>query len=424
MTSNGKILLGWRKAEKGGFQEPVWDETDEGHLITIAPTGAGKGVSCAIPATLAWDGPAVVIDPKGENYAVTARQRVARGQKVHLLDPFRVTAARQSDRLDPLDLVGHGESLNDDAAMIAAMLCSPKPSFKDDPFWDERARALVVEAITYVIEEKGVTAPTLSHVKDVIEDYAVRGDLPARPGDFQPFGFGVERTRTSIVATACSHLSVVADGRVAKCLRDSTIFLEDIEDGIPLTLYIVVPPEKLQSHAALLRVWLGVIMAALARRRSRKGRPTLVLVDEAAQLGELDMLRSMLTLMRGYGARVWTFWQDLSQLRNAYKQDWESILNNSTTQQFFFPGTPSAARQLKDVLGDAFPQPLSSLKADDVVLVRPGARIEVVRRADYRRDPMFNGLHDANPFYGETGGEEARRLRRAWDRARHLKRGA
>lgn len=46
--------------------------TAEGHLITIAPTGAGKGIGALIPTLLRHPGQVIVIDPKGENYRVTA----------------------------------------------------------------------------------------------------------------------------------------------------------------------------------------------------------------------------------------------------------------------------------------------------------------------------------------------------------------
>ncbi len=36
--------------------------------MTIASTGAGKGVGCITPALLRHKGPVVVIDPKGEMY--------------------------------------------------------------------------------------------------------------------------------------------------------------------------------------------------------------------------------------------------------------------------------------------------------------------------------------------------------------------
>lgn len=99
------LLLGWKKQAPRLPRQPVLDDGHEGHLITIAPTGAGKGVSCIIPALLTWQGPAVVIDPRGENYAVTGAYREAMGQKVHVLDPFDVTNASMKGRLNPLDLI-------------------------------------------------------------------------------------------------------------------------------------------------------------------------------------------------------------------------------------------------------------------------------------------------------------------------------
>ena len=45
---------------------------------------------------------------------------------------------------------------------------------------------------------------------------------------------------------------------------------------------------------------------------------------EAAQLGTLGALRQAVTLLRGYGLQVWSFWQDLSQVRNLYPQDWQT----------------------------------------------------------------------------------------------------
>src|SRR5690349_19336221 len=62
----------------------------DSHLMTIAPTGAGKGRSAIIPNLLQFPGPVVIIDPKGENYHVTAGRRRALGHEVILLDPFRL----------------------------------------------------------------------------------------------------------------------------------------------------------------------------------------------------------------------------------------------------------------------------------------------------------------------------------------------
>src|SRR5690554_496613 len=112
-----------------------------GHLMTIAPTGAGKGVGAIIPALLRHPGPVIVIDPKGENYAVTARRRRELGQRVVLLDPFYVTGAR-SDSFNPLDLLARDDPGLADEAGVLADLLSPL-TLREDPFWNNRARQTI-----------------------------------------------------------------------------------------------------------------------------------------------------------------------------------------------------------------------------------------------------------------------------------------
>jgi len=68
------LLLGQSKPAAGGIgftarntdeplARPILDSTDR-PLLTIAPTGAGKGVSALIPAALTWPGSLVVVDVK------------------------------------------------------------------------------------------------------------------------------------------------------------------------------------------------------------------------------------------------------------------------------------------------------------------------------------------------------------------------
>jgi len=66
---------------------------DDRHLITIAGSRSGKGTSLIIPNLLNYAGSVVVIDPKGENAARTAKYRAETlGQHVVILDPFNVCA--------------------------------------------------------------------------------------------------------------------------------------------------------------------------------------------------------------------------------------------------------------------------------------------------------------------------------------------
>ncbi|MFD2845239.1 type IV secretory system conjugative DNA transfer family protein [Paracoccus cavernae] len=71
------------------------------HLLTLAPTRAGKGVGTIIPNLLTAKRSVLVIDPKGENARITARARSGLGP-VHVFDPFGVTGLPTA-ACNPLD---------------------------------------------------------------------------------------------------------------------------------------------------------------------------------------------------------------------------------------------------------------------------------------------------------------------------------
>jgi type IV secretion system protein VirD4 len=406
------LPLGVTLPAKGVPQSSIWDDGD-GHLITFAPTGAGKGVSCIIPALLSWPGPAIVIDPKGENYNVTAARRRAFGHRVALLDPFGVTGSSKTDRLNPLDLIADDCPFAADDAAVIAKLCTQGHYFKGDPFWDERAETLITGLVLYAKQLAKPSHKNLGHVRHGIEasthdQYDIvntmrKADSPEMQLSANILGMSGEmRVRTSIIATASSHMSFLRSGPVQKSTQNSTIDLEDVRLGNKLTIYLVLPPDKLLSHGKLLRLWLGTLMTALARRRQRPHRPTLLLIDEAAQLGAMDELRSAVTLMRGYGVKTWSFWQDLSQIQKIYPRDWQSLVNNCAVQQYFGVSSPQAAHELQTYLGAAMPRPLSQMKPHQALLIQRGHPPRIVRRPDYLRDPAYHDLYRSNPFYSDT----------------------
>jgi type IV secretion system protein VirD4 len=121
---------------------------DEGHILTIAPTGSGKGISAVIPNLLDYPGSVLVLDLKGENYAVTAARR-ARFGPVLVLDPFRITGA-DSAAVNPLDLLDPASELCDaDAATLAHLLVLPATE-GDTAFWEDEAAALLAGLLLYV----------------------------------------------------------------------------------------------------------------------------------------------------------------------------------------------------------------------------------------------------------------------------------
>lgn len=422
---DGGLLVGWsleheyRRPVVGFAPQPANPPTEpsllepilatgEGHLLTIAPTGSGKGVSCIIPALLRHQGPLVVIDPKGEAYAVTARRRREMGDEVVVLDPFHVTEASEAASLNPLDIIDIESPLAiDDADMLARMIASH--TSKTDPFWDERARQLIGALIMHLVSDNPPILRNLGEVHYLLNQSSTHLDLTAKRMADSPrpevksraaiLNTAEARVRASIVSTAQAHVELLGSPSVKAAMAQTSFRLDDLTRGAPLSIYIVLPPDKLESHGKILRLWLGVIFSCLSRRRRAPGKPTLLILDEAAQLGELPQLRQAVTLLRGYGVRTWSFWQDISQLENLYPVDWRTIVNNCRVVQAFGMANLAAAETIRAISGFRTAIEILDLDADEMLLLAAGDEAVIAQRPNYLTDPPFAGLYDQNPFH-------------------------
>jgi type IV secretion system protein VirD4 len=167
-----------------------------------------------------------------------------------------------------------------------------------------------------------------------------------------------------------------------------------------MTIYLVLPPEKLLSHRGLLRLWVVTLLTVVMRRARLPKMRTLFLLDEASQLGSLDLLPQAISLLRGYGLQVWTFWQDLSQLIKLYPNNWEAVVNNAAVLQAF--GVPGHAARVgwRAVLGDGDAQLASELHAEEMLVAITGQSTTRHTRANYLYDKAFTGRFDANHRFG------------------------
>lgn len=380
----------------------------EGHLITIAPTGAGKGVGCVVPALLRHRGPAIVIDPKGENAAITARRRREMGQKVVVLDPMGITGFH-GDALNPLDLIDpYSATAVDEAHVIIDQLLAFSDSDRDR-FWQGRARQLLVGVLFHLLTDLPRSEHSLTAFRGLVNGAA--GDAseliraleasrhPEARATGRLFAINANETVGGIVAFAQEATDFMRGPAQQAATARSSIDFDAVTLGEPLTIYIVMPPHMLITHGRLLRLWVGALMTAIMRRRSRPALSTLFVLDEAAQLGSFNELRQAVTLLRGYGLQTWSFWQDASQLQHLYPHDWQTMINNSKVVQCFGANTLLAARSMADLVGHPDPLGVLQLPPDEMLLQVAGDEAVVAKLPNYRTDPAFGTLFDTNPYH-------------------------
>ena len=414
-------ILGWQRPSRQdpgfGFQRKevsappqrrthAIDAGSEGHLMTIAPTGSGKGRSAIIPTLLSYTGPVIVIDPKGENYQVTARRRREMGQQVFKLDPFGVTGS-ESNEFNLIDTIDVDDVGAYDQAMAMAELIAPGRSVSD-PFWDESARLLLGALILHVATARPPVLRNLSEVFYLInqstEDIGFTIKEMTRSKHemvrYMASGFTATEAKVwaSILSTAKSSSGPFNGPAFNQISCRTEISLDGIVRGDPISIYLVLPPEKLDSHGSLLRLWIGSLMDQICKRRHQVPEPTLFILDEAAQLGTLKQLRRAITLLRGYGVRTWSFWQDLSQLQALYS-DWETLYNNTRYIQAFGTTTHLLASKLTSLMN--LPGDIDALRLgqDELILAEARRSARVAIKPDYLNDTCFRGRYDDNPFY-------------------------
>ncbi|MFI7078833.1 type IV secretory system conjugative DNA transfer family protein [Micromonospora sp. NPDC049903] len=402
---------------------PVVASDDDSHLMTIAPTGAGKGRDVIIPNLLTYEGSVVVIDPKGENYDVThEHRRTVLGNEIVLLDPFGASHGGSDERgsLNPFDVFGAlrrdddaAEEAEDFGRVLSDILMGGIQSLSD-PFWDEMAQLLIAALATDLMTGQPDRPDTLQELRtqlfesDLRYRLAVALDTRSKsmpPGTRQEFEMllsiaDAEKTFSGIVATAAQQLAAFSSRRTVDATARTSFALSDLTNPERrISIYVVIPPHKLRTHQRLLRAWVGCLLYYVMNSRSINQSRLLFLIDEAAQLGRFSLLQEAITLLRGYGLRTWTFWQDLAQLSSLYGLAAETMINNSGVLQVFSPANFGAATALSMRIGCSVGE-LLQLAPDEQVIAFKNEWPTKMERFNHLTDPVLRGWARANPRHG------------------------
>ena len=450
---SGAILHKEQGLVLGRMRRRLLRYSGEGHVLTVAPTRSGKGVSCVIPNLLDHPGSVLVTDPKGENYAVTARwRRENLGQAVHAFDPFGVVGG--DAEFNPLDLVDTTSTeAIDDARMLADMLVLPPEAREgDQAFWNEEARGVLTGLILHVAASAPPELRTLCHVRTLLtlppdqfvalliemrESDAAGGLVSRAAARLQQ---KAEKERSGVISTAQSHTHFLDSQRMSQVLGRSTVQLSSLKRE-HASVYLILPTDRLDSYARWLRLMIACSLLAIQRARGQPRDRVLFLLDEFAHLGRMQPVVRDIGLAGGYGLSFWLVVQDLSQLRSTYGEAWPTFLANVDVLQAFGTNDWDTAEYLSKMTGDAtihvasenesrgvsrgrHPQSQSGMALSTVEKARRLLLPDEVRRlarekqllfvkgeapllsdrVNYLHDSVFASRADANPLYASIGG--------------------
>ncbi|MBP7818249.1 MAG: type IV secretory system conjugative DNA transfer family protein [Phenylobacterium sp.] len=334
----GVGLIVGRENRRGG---KLLHYAGQAHLLTIAPTRSGKGVGAIIPNLLTADRSVFCIDPKGENARVTARPR-GRFGPVYVLDPFGVSG-QPSATFNPLDsLEPHSMDLAEDAALLADALVHDSPGQAGEAHWNEEAKALIAGLILHVVTVETGAARNLARVRELLtlaprEFRELLADMQAslaagglvRRAANRHLGKS-EREAAGVLSSAQRHTHFLDSVRINHTMAGSDFRFADLKET-KATVFLVLPPERLDAYARWLRLLVAQAIHDLARSPALPAAPVL----EFAALGRLEAVERAFGLMAGYGLQLWPILQDMHQLWSTYGQRAGTFVSNAGLVQIF-----------------------------------------------------------------------------------------
>lgn len=310
----------------------------DGHLLTYARTGGGKGRDLILP-NLAHvrDRSLVVIDVKdGENAYASHRHRGATlRQPTIFLNPFGLQGLPNT-RVNPfqtlIDTVKRGREIDTEADEIALILIPHGKGDEGDQGWVRKgARRLVSVSAEYLarFEAENCRIGTLWSVVNSSSD-----DLRAFFGKMAGCGQAGIAGRAHALASVfedapkqfeayrAEAIDALVSFEPGKTLERSTAAHDFDFSRLkrePCTVYLMAPSEKLGVVAPWISLVVNLIIEAVARAPGAVR--TTFLLDEFPQLPPAPATTKALRLYRGKGLNLWIFSQGRYSLEARWSRE-------------------------------------------------------------------------------------------------------
>lgn len=373
-------------------------DNSSGHVMMIAKTGGGKGVSVVLTTLWTWKGSTLVNDIKGENWLYTAAyRRNALGHKVFRFHATADGVKSVSCKYNPMVEIRKATVFEyQDARLIAETLVSPNK--EKDAFFGPSAVNYLTAVILHVLYIKQNKVASLADVyrfvtsPDSTEEQKLE---QMKAGIHNPDGkenlfeeiygevitlddterprthpivsrMGAEmlgradKERSGIISSAKTELMPFIVPTIARNTDSSDFRIDDLMNyKVPVDLYFVTPPNAVDITSALLKLFLNQIVFVLTNNMDINDRGEniafkhrfLFLMDELPAIGRVELFHKAISYIRGYGMKALIIIQDMKQLKAAYGEN-NSFLGNMTTSIYYSTNDVDTAQYIEKRIGN------------------------------------------------------------------------
>lgn len=388
------VIDGLIVGQSNNLRTYLWYRGD-GHTMIIAPPGSGKGQGFVLPNLLTYPGSMLVVDPKGENAAMTARHRREKlGQGVYVIDPFGLSE-QPSASFNPLDWLRTTEPkyFFEDCDLLAKALVAPEAA-QYAHFHDEAVnlmRALILYLFAHEPHNFNLNRLhdlALSPIdywnalfalmaESEFSDFHIRRIIRNAGNWFTGLGQTAKENHRNTVQKNLQWLAGLA---LAPVVRKSDFDVKSLK-AEPTTVYLCIPGESRELYKPYVRCLVTLALLGMYRTRGIGSLPVQFMCDEFyTTVGNLDIIDNAVGDMRGYGARFAFILQDLSQLQKLYPDTWKAF-ESSCGAVIYIGADKDTAEHVSKRLGE------------EEYLERPGGSFNngaevITRQSQWGRRPL------------------------------------
>ena len=341
------------------------------NVLVIGGSGAAKTRSFVLPNILTANTNYVITDPKSEVLLATGGYLKEQGYDVRVLNLVNL---EQSDGYNPFCYL---RDEKDVLKLVNNLIQSttPKDSHESDPFWTKAETALLQAIILMLFQEAPEYEQNFSMVMRVLEYAEVREEDEGHVSPLDLLFESIERRKPDSVAVRQYKVFKLAAGKTAKSILVSTAVrlapfnLPQIQaltnhDDMDLytlgekkvALYAVIPDNDntLNFLVSLLyaQAFQALYYSADQIHHGPLPRHVRFVLDEFAAMPLPGFTRELAT-MRSRSISASVIIQNMAQIKELYKDSWETIPGNCDTILYLGGNESSTHKYVSEMLGKA-----------------------------------------------------------------------
>ena len=341
------------------------------NVLVIGGSGAAKTRSFVLPNILTANTNYVITDPKSEVLLATGGYLKEQGYDVRVLNLVNL---EQSDGYNPFCYL---RDEKDVLKLVNNLIQSttPKGSHESDPFWTKAETALLQATILMLFQEAPEYEQNFSMVMRVLEYAEVREEDEGHVSPLDLLFESIERRKPDSVAVRQYKVFKLAAGKTAKSILVSTAVrlapfnlpqiqaLTDHDDMDLYTLgekkvalYAVIPDndDTFNFLVSLLyaQAFQALYYSADQIHHGPLPRHVRFVLDEFAAMPLPGFTRELAT-MRSRSISASVIIQNMAQIKELYKDSWETIPGNCDTILYLGGNESSTHKYVSEMLGKA-----------------------------------------------------------------------